>query len=74
MIDQLEEKLKANKQVEFERNQEQIKELLRLELAEKYYGSKWRHKLALEKDKQLLKAREILVNLKNYHQILAIQQ
>ena len=74
LIDKLEEKLKANKKVEFERNQEQIKELLRLELAEKYYGSKWRHKLALEKDKQLLKAREILVNLKNYHQILAIQQ
>ena len=73
LIDRLQQKLKANKKVEFDRNQEQIKELLRLELAEKYYGSKWRHKLALTKDKQLLKAKEILVNLKDYHQILASQ-
>ncbi len=73
LLDELETRLEANKQVEFNRNQDQIKELLRLELAEKYYGSKWRHKLALEKDKQLLKAKEILTNLKNYHQILASQ-
>ncbi len=73
LIEKLQQKLEANKQIEFNRNQDQIKELLRLELAEKYYGSKWRHKLALQKDKQLLKAKEILNDLKNYHQILASQ-
>ncbi|APF20701.1 S41 family peptidase [Caldithrix abyssi] len=73
LIDQLQKKLQANKQIEFERHQDQIKELLRLELAEKYYGNKWRHKLALEKDKQVKKASEILIDQKNYRQILASQ-
>ncbi len=71
LIDQLQAKLEANKDLEFKRNEGQIFELLRLELAEKYFGSTMRAKLALEDDPQAAKALEILHDLKSYRSILA---
>ncbi len=71
LIDQLQAKLEANKDIEFKRNEGQIFELLRLELAEKYFGSTMRAKLALEDDPQAAKALEILHDLKSYRSILA---
>ncbi|RLD16873.1 hypothetical protein DRI50_00755 [candidate division KSB1 bacterium] len=60
LIDSLKTKLEANKKVEFKRNEPQIFQLLRMELAEKYGGSTLRSKLSLQNDKQADKAVELL--------------
>ncbi len=73
LIDELKKKLEVNKKLEFERNVPQIKELLRLELAEKYFGSKMRSRLALENDPQVERAQTLLTDLSDYKKILASQ-
>ncbi len=71
LIDSLKTKLEANKKVELKRNEPQIFELLRLELAEKYGGSTLRSKLALQQDKQAAKAVELLRHPAEIQKILA---
>lgn len=71
LIDQLKAKLEANKSMEFKRNESQIFELLRLELAEKYAGPSMRSKLELEDDSQAKKAIEILESQDQYRKILS---
>ncbi len=71
LIDSLKAKLEANKSIEFQRNEPQIFELLRLELAEKYGGSSLRNKLALQSDRQAAKAVALLHHPQEMEKILA---
>ncbi len=71
LIDSLKAKLEANKTVELKRNESQIFELLRLELAEKYGGSLLRNKLALQNDRQAAKAVDLLHHPQKMDKILA---
>lgn len=72
-IEQLKQKLQAEQSGNYTENRERIRKLLRLELAEKYYGQKKRTAYALETDAQTWKAVDILNDLKNYQTILAIK-
>jgi len=71
LLNQLKNKFEEEKIRDYENSREQIRKILRLELAEKYYGSDKRDQMALEADKQTKKAIEILLNSKNYTDILA---
>ncbi len=73
VIRELQGKLLAEQNNNFAENQLRIKKLLRLELAEKYYGQKKRTAYALETDAQAWKAVDILNDMNNYHKILAIK-
>jgi carboxyl-terminal processing protease len=66
------EKLDKEKSVQFEQNEDKIREYLELEFAEKLDGSSARFATLLKYDKTVDKALEILHSLDNYQQILAI--
>lgn len=72
LIQSLKKKIESEKLNEYKNNQEKIREMLRLELAEKYYGERERERLALENDRQIDEALKVLKNRSRYGEILAI--
>ena len=73
LLGQLRQQFESEREAVFQSNMDQIRVLLRLELAEKYYGKDFRHKLSLEDDRQALEAVQILKDKAQYKDILAIQ-
>jgi carboxyl-terminal processing protease len=66
------QKLNMAKQDEIQKNKELIKNILAIELAEKYFGNKGKIRYSLINDKSLHKAIELLENETEYKKILAI--
>ncbi len=73
LIKQLRDQFAGERKAIYRNNLEQIRVLLRLELAEKYYGKDFRQKLSLEDDRQAQETIRILQNQAQYKDILAIQ-
>jgi carboxyl-terminal processing protease len=69
---QLLKKITIAKQDEIQKNRDQIKNVLLIELAEKYFGNKGKIRYSLINDKQLHTAIELLENEEEYKKILAI--
>jgi carboxyl-terminal processing protease len=67
------QKLESQKSKIFQRNEEKIREMLETEFAEKLGGSKARIRTSLTHDIQTQKALEVLRNLGEYNQILAVK-
>jgi carboxyl-terminal processing protease len=66
-------KINMVKQDDIQKNKDQIKNILLIELAEKYLGSKGKIQYSLINDKQLKTAIELLENEAEYKKILAIK-
>ncbi len=73
LIKQLRDRFAGEREAIYQNNLEQIRVLLRLELAEKYYGKDFRQKLSLEDDRQAQETIHILQDQDQYKDILAIQ-
>lgn len=70
-VDALEEKLLAYKAHDFEKHRAEIEELLRVEIAARYYYQKGKIIASLQNDQELLKAFEILTDPELYASILS---
>ena len=72
LIEKLRNQFENEREAIYLNNLEQIRTLLRLELAEKYYGKDLRHKLSLQDDNQAQETIRILQDKAQYKDILAI--
>ena len=72
LLSELEQSLNAELNKEFDRDREQIAEFLYLDLIEKYFNRKERDRISLQKDKQALKAIDVVQNPGEYQRILAL--
>ena len=72
LIAQLEQKLLLEKEDYLDSCGIQIKKLLKLELAEKYFGRKGSYKYSVQDDAQISGAIEVLQNHSEYNKILAV--
>ncbi len=70
LIDRLKETFRAEQAKEIEKSKPSIRKYLRLELVSKYVSKSERERIALQTDKQLKKALEILQNSDQYQKIL----
>ena len=66
-------KLNNSKKINIIKNKNEIKDILLVELAEKYFGNKGKIRYSLINDEQLHTASELLENESEYKKILAIQ-
>jgi len=72
LLNRLQSALQQQVAKDYERRQTQIREFLHLELVEKYFGRNERDRVSLLKDKQALRAVEVLQNRSEYNKILAL--
>ena len=72
LLSQMKEKVYKERQIVFDNNLEHIRELLKLELTEKYFDKNTREKIALVNDPQANEAIKVLQNQTEYKDILAI--
>ncbi len=73
LINTLEEILEAEKENYLDQSSEQVKQYLKLELAEKYHGRKGRYKYSIDNDLQVRGAISVLANQSRYNKILAVK-
>ncbi len=73
LLNKLEQSLNAELNKEFDQDNEQIAEFLYLDMIEKYFNRKERDRISLQKDKQALKAIDVVRNIGEYQRILALK-
>ena len=73
LVKQAQLKLEEEKANEFERNGQEIKNMLNVEFADRLHGSTARIAARLSSDKVLDKAKTVLKNLQEYNELLAIK-
>lgn len=69
-LDQLKEKMNASKQNDIERFQSEIKEVMEMEIATRYYYQKGKIESTIKHDKELAEAIVLLNDMNRYHAIL----
>ncbi len=74
MLASIKENLEQEKENQFQKNRDEIKHYLLLELAEKYYGKNGRNETALKSDSQVLEAIRIITNNREYRTVLSVKE
>jgi carboxyl-terminal processing protease len=72
LLENIRHNLELEKKHQFNRNTEEIKRYIKLELAEKYHGKNGRNRNALETDKQVQEAIRIVQNNTEYKTVLSV--
>ncbi|MEJ2054493.1 MAG: hypothetical protein P8X42_11285, partial [Calditrichaceae bacterium] len=72
LISSLKEKMDDQKEIAFQRHEDEISKFLYMELVEKYLGNKERDSLLLQSDDQVTEAVKVLQNDVRYSKILAV--